>query len=55
MKRIWTCRRTYVATLAILALLGLGIYLKDASVASPISVVAIGLAASNSYQGKKNV
>jgi len=52
MKLLWSCRRTYLATLAILCLAGLGFYLKDASVASALATIAIGVAASNAYEKK---
>jgi len=37
---------------AIICLTGLGIYVKDVSVAISIASVAIGIAAANSYQKK---
>lgn len=50
MKFLWTCRRTYLATLAITVIGGLGAYLEDASVVSSLATIAIGIAASNAYE-----
>lgn len=53
MKNFLVCRRTYIATLAIVALTSIGLYTKDpAAVSIAIGSVAIGLAAANAYEGK---
>ena len=53
MKFLLSCRRTYLATLAILMLGGLGFYLKDASVSSALATIAIGVAGANAWEKKK--
>ena len=52
MKMFLNCRRTYIATLAILALTLLGLF-GGASVASSIASISIALGAANAWQGKK--
>lgn len=54
MKHLWKCRRTYIATLAIILLFVLGYYSKDASVGMAIATVAVGLAGANAYEGKNS-
>lgn len=53
MKFLWSCRRTYLATLAILVIGGLGLYLEDATVVPSLATIAIGIAASNAYEKTK--
>ena len=52
MKRIWNCRRTFIALVTIGLLAGLGFYLQDATVAMSMAGVAIGLAGSNAWEGR---
>ncbi len=52
MKNFLVCRRTYIATLAISALLALGCS-RNMDVSYAIAAVAVGLAASNAYEGAK--
>lgn len=53
MKRLWDCRRTYLATLCIVCLTGLG-YFKGMDVAMALGSVAIGVAGANAYEKKGN-
>jgi len=53
MSRIKNCRRTFIAVLAILCLTLLGAYNNSVEVAGSIAAIAMALAASNAYQGKK--
>ena len=52
MNKLLTCRRTYIATLAISCLTALGLSI-NMEVAGAISAVALGLACANAYE-KKN-
>ena len=54
MIKLMNCRRTFIAFVGIVCLTGLGLYLGVSDVAGPISVIAIGLSASNAYQGKSD-
>lgn len=55
MKNFLLCRRTFIATMGVVACLGLGFGLKDAKVADAIAAISVGLAAANAYEGgKKN-
>lgn len=49
MKYIMLCRRTFMATLGMVILAGLGAY-KGMDVAPSIAAIAMGLAAANSYE-----
>jgi len=49
MSKIWSCRRTFVAVLAILCLTGLGIF-SAATVAPSIATVALAIAGANAFQ-----
>lgn len=49
---ILKCRRTVIGLYAITALTFLG-YTKSAEVAAAISAIAMGVAAANAFQGKK--
>lgn len=51
MKTIWTCRRTYVASLALLILGVLG--WRGAPVSEAVSAIAIGVACANAFERSK--
>ncbi len=50
MSKIWSCRRTFIAVLAILCLTGLGIF-NAVTVAPSIATVALAVAGANAAQG----
>jgi len=49
MKQTLFCRRTYIATLAILSLVGIGLY-NNFDVSWAIASIAVGLAGSNAAE-----
>lgn len=51
MKRVFECRRTFIALVAIVCLTFIG-YHKGIDVGMAIASVAVGLAGANAYQGK---
>ncbi len=51
MLKLLQCRRTYVATLAIICLTAIGLF-KGADVSTALASVAIGLAGANAYEAK---
>lgn len=53
MKHLFSCRRTFIASLSITALTVLGCYTNSPSVSYAIASVAVGLAASNAYEGAR--
>lgn len=52
MKRIWDCRRTFIAFMSILGLLSLAFYLEEPSIAISVAGIAVGLAGSNAWEGR---
>jgi len=51
-KKIWSCRRTFICFFGISCITAIGFVTKDAGVAMAISGVAIGLGAANAYEKK---
>ena len=52
MMKIWTCRRSSIAVIAIAALTSIAIY-KGMDTSSAIAAIALGIAGANAYQGSK--
>lgn len=50
MKHFLYCRRTFISTLSIVCLTGLGLY-RGIDISMALATVAIGLAASNAAEG----
>lgn len=51
MRSLLYCRRTFIAALGIVASAGIGLYTHSADVVGAISMIAMGLAAANAYEG----
>lgn len=53
MKKIFTCRRSSLALIGMVALFFLGLY-KGLDVSMAISGIVLSVAGANAYEGKKN-
>lgn len=53
MKRVWSCRRTFLATIGIMALTLLGYKMDSTDVALAIAGIVGGVAAANGWEAVK--